>query len=462
MVVPNSAPLESRTENAESPSAFDPLPRFSFLALPPEIQEKIALFWTDFPLGLPTDALNTHLSHLFDHPSAIARRAIARFGKPARALAAECRSSVASPSERRLIATDILIQLCDASNGHLDNAFFVTCEKGDLRRTQMLLTAGVDQRSRVLDAALVIASTGGNIAIMELLLSTGADVHTRNEHAIRCSARSGHTEAIRLLLHWGADLNPHANSALFVASGGGNLEVVRLILETIPNVSPLNMAIALSTASESGAIDVVSYLLSKGAMIEFNGFDAFRKACEHGHAEVARTLLDSDAGKVYLEIPNILETMFREAIPRGHVNVVRLLADRGVDFRYDRNRALRSACQKGHIGIVRVLLSKGVDIHTPNNDALHRACGNGHSDVVNLLLEHGADIHANREGPLRWAIAGEKVEIVKLLIERGANVSAAQEDLVRRAKRIGNAELVRLLVHAADNTSLGGDALEGT
>ncbi len=100
---------------------------------------------------------------------------------------------------------------------------------------------------------------------------------------------------------------------------------------------------------------------------------------------------------------------------------------------------LTKAAQKGDAEEVEQLLKKGSDPDERQMGitALMMACNRGHLDVVRLLVEKGADVNAKDwEGwsPLMAAAAGAAhddprnreercLEIVKLLIDHGANVN---------------------------------------
>ena len=91
------------------------------------------------------------------------------------------------------------------------------------------------------------------------------------------------------------------------------------------------------------------------------------------------------------------------------------------------------AAEKGHVEIVRLLLDRGVCVNTvglQSQKALHLAAKHGHSETVRLLLERGAHVNSLnsfRETPLQslWlsfpssAVHGE---VVQILIEYGAEV----------------------------------------
>jgi len=88
---------------------------------------------------------------------------------------------------------------------------------------------------------------------------------------------------------------------------------------------------------------------------------------------------------------------------------------------------LHSAAFGGHVEIVKLLLERGADPNAKTDDGLtplHIAAFKGHVDVVRVLLEHGANPNAkdnNGQTPLHYAVQEGHVEIVKSLLERGAD-----------------------------------------
>lgn len=62
--------------------------------------------------------------------------------------------------------------------------------------------------------------------IIKLLLENGANVHSKNDWALKSASRIGHTEAVRILLEHDANIHADDNYALRWASERGHIEIV--------------------------------------------------------------------------------------------------------------------------------------------------------------------------------------------------------------------------------------------
>ncbi|VDK44335.1 unnamed protein product [Anisakis simplex] len=118
--------------------------------------------------------------------------------------------------------------------------------------------------------------------------------------------------------------------------------------------------------------------------------------------------------------------------------------------------ALWAAAAAGHLSIVRCLVEEGgADINqttNSNSSPLRGACYDGHYEIVKYLVDKGADIElANRHGhtPLMIAAFKMRTEVVKFLLERGADPlksSAKGNTAMHDAAEAGSDEIVRMLL----------------
>jgi ankyrin repeat protein len=135
-------------------------------------------------------------------------------------------------------------------------------------------------------------------------------------------------------------------------------------------------------------------------------------ACEHGHREVARWLLDRGVSINKKDVER--RTALWWACDCGHPDLVALLLDRGADPTVSREgmTILMKASHFGWAEIVRMLLNhtaaRGTLLHQDKRGrtALWRACWNGRGEVARILLQNGADhTMADNEGTTPMAIA---------------------------------------------------------
>jgi hypothetical protein len=113
---------------------------------------------------------------------------------------------------------------------------------------------------------------------------------------------------------------------------------------------------------------------------------------------------------------------YLDAVRKGDVAAVKTVLDQGVEvdarFRYDRT-ALSFAADRGHLEIVRMLLERGADVNAKdtfyNATAMVWALDKGHTEIVRALLEKGA---TGGEGALQAGIEQDSSALVALAIDK--------------------------------------------
>lgn len=166
----------------------------------------------------------------------------------------------------------------------------------------------------------------------------------------------------------------------------------------------------LLEAARVGDVAAVSALLGAGADVNAargDGITALHLAAEHGHAGVARPLLDAGAAV-------------------------------GSGTRIGSYTPLHLAARGGHADVVALLLEAGADPVAPTTNslatALHLAAAavRGH-EAVAALLRHGADPNAREasagQTPLIFAAAANRAEAIAALLEGGADPSLATDEV---------------------------------
>jgi ankyrin repeat protein len=189
--------------------------------------------------------------------------------------------------------------------------------RDDLETAKLLVSANVNATNHYGVAPLSLACQNGNTAMVELLLTQGADPNTMlrgGETPLMTAARTGKTGPVKALLARGAEVDAkekRGQTALMWAAADGHADVVELLLNAGADFRaalPDSGFTPLFFAAREGRMEVVRVLLKAGADANeamqprrpagkgpAKGTSALMLAVENGHYELALALIEAGA-----------------------------------------------------------------------------------------------------------------------------------------------------------------------
>ncbi|WP_353288877.1 ankyrin repeat domain-containing protein [Wolbachia endosymbiont (group A) of Pogonocherus hispidulus] len=205
------------------------------------------------------------------------------------------------------------------------------------------------------------------------------------------------------------------SNPLHLLAKNGSCEAVKAILthvekchsgklREVVNIENNQGQTPLHIAAENGWLNIVKYLISKGA--NTNAKDKY--------------------GRTPLHI----------AAKNGEFDMVKYLINEGANVnakdKFD-STPLHSAAENGELSIVRYLINKGAYVTKDKvgRTLLHHSALYGSSDVAEYLIQEGAHIDAMDEDgntPLHFAAMMEEVDTAKVLLKHNADVNAKNKD----------------------------------
>lgn len=344
----------------------------------------------------------------------------------------------------------------------------------ELVRRLTLLETDFDWPRDSIQSALHLAVVGGDVMMVELLLTVkaGLNLYVDYHDLLRAAAKNGHEEITKLLLMVGADVNAEnfilKNTSLYAASEFGHRGVVNVALAANADVNAVDRTFrrtALHAAAANGHTEIVMTLLTMKADVHapegIFGQTALHLAIEGNNIETVKVLLKANAEVNATDSSG--RTPFLLAAQRGHVEAMRILwptnADINVVNHITGQTALHVAAANGHAEVVKILLAARANVHAPDGisggPALCLAAKHGHTAVVKILLAADADVNTveeTRRTPLILAAHYSPTEVMKILLAVGADADArdgnSRRSALHMAAERGHREVVKVLLAA--------------
>ncbi len=393
-----------------------------------------------------------------------------------------------------------------AADGRADGALIRSVLDGDVEATRAELGAGAD--SNALDpngiSALMLAAASGNVALVDLLLRSGAAVDRASaasgRTALSFAAEAGHAAVTEALLAAGANVDHRGPAdlgfeavapAISLAALAGRAEVVALLMrrgadataEDGRGMRPMHHA------ALGGRIDIARLLRKTGAEIDrptrFSITPLMAAATSLEAWPLVAWLLGAGAdpnrpigaaGATLLgEAPGMTALMLA-ALDGAELNAYMLILG-GADTRRRRAdgataaKIARNRLERGGLGSGGRVSAERLEevLRAPRlgrtlameviADGLERRVRAGERDALATVLRLGFDPNVPREGdPLLFAaIDGGDVEMVELLLGHGANSNARSRrgiTALHHAVGLDRPAIIRRLIEKGANPSL--------
>ncbi|MCX6877442.1 MAG: ankyrin repeat domain-containing protein [Verrucomicrobia bacterium] len=277
------------------------------------------------------------------------------------------------------------------------------------------------------------------LKIAELLLAGGVDLQARDcegQTALHWAAISGNVEVLGLLISKGAEVDAK---------------------DTLNGRTPLHHAVNSADAK------TVAILLDKGADItakDSNGCQPIHLATQAGNVEVLHLLLEKGAAVAATESHG--DTPLHVAAASAKLEAARMLLEHGAPpaaLDQFKNSPLNMAATVGAVEIVRLLLDHRApvnDADTLGNTPLHNAAivrigGN----EIKPMSQEPAEAMQQTLNTINNSNAADKLKIVRLLLEKGAKPNAKNLEgatPIDAAAKFGTPEILAVLKSQATPT----------
>lgn len=309
-----------------------------------------------------------------------------------------------------LIYGSLIRSTFSKSRAELQEDLLIAIDIGNVAEVQRL----IDEEKPDLEMAwqenvpLVLASSGGRLEIVKMLLKAGVDVNVQTRDGTRpitTAAYFGRLEVVNALLDAGADVKyidkaVGISNPLCVAASNNQVEMIKLLLQRGMYIdAPTHSGdTALILASLENRIDAVRELIKQGANLEatnHQGNTPLLAAAYKGNCFIMDELLKHGARYEHTNDDTRFPLII--AAEGGFHKCVRSLLKAGADVnRMDRlnNSAIVFAARSNYFDAVRVLIEYNADLELIDDmkmTALHHAYSHNHFKTVKIMTLAGAN-----------------------------------------------------------------------
>ncbi|MDR2548440.1 MAG: ankyrin repeat domain-containing protein [Rickettsiales bacterium] len=235
--------------------------------------------------------------------------------------------------------------------------------------------------------------------------------------------------------------NKYDGTPLHLAVESGELNVVEYLISKGANIDVKKSGWAPLHIAAIGKLDIVKYLIDKGADVNTKnkyGVTALHRAVYHEKLNVVEYLVDKGANINANAVgPFFSGTPLHCAVHSRSQNTVEYLVDKGADTGAKDEKGstpLHHAAKGDNLNIVKCLVEQGADIYTKGRIGgmvpLHVAAKCGSVSIIKYFIGKGIDINIKDKysnTSLHFAIEKGNLSAVRYLIETGADINAKNE-----------------------------------
>ncbi|XP_049484527.1 ankyrin repeat and SAM domain-containing protein 6 [Panthera uncia] len=291
----------------------------------------------------------------------------------------------------------------------------------------------------------------GHVSVAHLLLDHGADINAQNRlgaSVLTVASRGGHLGVVKLLLEAGAFVDHHSSSgeqsgdstdellditALMAAIQHGHEAVVRLLMEWGADPNHVARTVGwspLMLSALTGRLGMAQQLVEKGANPDYLSVlekTAFEVALDCKHRDLADYLDPLTTVRPKTDEEKRRPDIFH-ALKMGNFQLVKEIADEDPNYvnlvNGDGATPLMLAAVTGQLPLVQLLVERRADIDRQDSvhgwTALMQATYHGNKEVVKYLLNQGADVTLRAKNgytafDLVMLLSDPDTELVRLL-----------------------------------------------